>query len=39
MVLTEGGLFFINIIQLKRPGNGGSDFKFEYNPEHHYFKN
>ncbi len=39
MVLAEEGLFFIKIIQVKRPGNGGSNFKFECNPKHHYFKN
>jgi hypothetical protein len=39
MVLAKEGLFFIKIIQVKRPGNGGSYFKFEYNSEDHYFKN
>jgi len=39
MVIAKEGLFFIKIIQVKRPGNEGSIFKFEYNPEHHYFKN
>jgi hypothetical protein len=39
MILSIKGLFFIKIFQIKRSGNHGSYFKFEYNPEHHYFKN
>ena len=37
MVLTQEGLFFIKIAQIKRPGNGQSQFKFEFSSEEHYF--
>lgn len=38
MVLSKEGLFFIKIIQIKKPGNGGSKFKFEFSSDECYFK-
>lgn len=38
MVVSRHGLYFIKIIQTKRPGNGGSVFKFEFSSEECYFK-
>ncbi len=37
MVLAREGLFFIKIKQTKRPGNGGSQFTFEFDSEEKYF--
>jgi hypothetical protein len=37
MILTQEGLFFIKISQIKRPGNGHPQFKFEFSREEHYF--
>jgi len=37
MVLTQEGLFFIKIIQIKKPGNATPVFKFEFSSEEHYF--
>ena len=38
MVLTQEGLFFIKIIQIKKPGNATPIFKFEFSSEEHYFQ-
>lgn len=37
MVLAKEGLFFINIKEIKRPGNAPSQFQFLFNNEEKYF--
>ena len=38
MVLAREGLFFIQIKQVKKPGNGGFQFEFKFNQDEQYFK-
>lgn len=38
MVIAKEGLFFIQIKQVKKPGNGGSQFVFDFNQDENYFK-
>jgi len=37
MIICKNGLFFISIEEIKRPGNGVSQFKFTFNYEEKYF--
>ncbi len=38
MVLGKEGLFFVKIKEIKRPGNGNSNFQIEMNHEEKYFE-
>lgn len=38
MALAKEGLFFVKIKEIKRPGNGNSNFQFELNHEEKYFE-
>lgn len=38
MLITKEGIYFINIKEIKRPGNSPSQFNFSFNHDECYFK-